>query len=142
MAVRLMMESPSTGIPSEFEHILDGRNLDGDLVGEMVDGLTFVTRLNQNDKIRPFPHRIAHREQTARNVIAGLLSAIVEEIQDRPNGALALSATGRHRSIKEKTNRGLAQTTHSRSAPQTTWQVLTDGHALAQYQRISGMRPF
>jgi dGTPase len=141
MAVRLMMKSAIAAFLQNFEHIMDG-TFDGDLVGEMLMG-DLCDALKSIMTKYVYSHiEIAHREQTARNVIAGLLSAIVEEIQDRPNGALALSAY-RAAPLHQREDESRVSSNYALSQRAADYVAgMTDGHALAQYQRISGMRPF
>ena len=86
---------------------------------------------------------IAHREQTARTVIGGLLSAIVDELQDRPEESLARSTYRAAPAHKNENKPDRSSETNYELALRATDYVsgMTDGHALAQYQRISGMLP-
>jgi dGTPase len=138
MAIRLMMKSAITAFLESHDKIMEGK-FSGDLVGvmSMTDMHAALTQI-MSDHV--YSHiEIADREQTARNVVAGLLSAVVDELQDRPEGPLARStyrAAPAHRdeldSVSE--NYKIAQ----RACDYVSG--MTDGHALAQYQRISGMR--
>lgn len=139
MAIRLMMKSTIEAFLDRYHKIMDGDFAD-DLVGVMsMSDLCAALKRIMTDHI--YSHiEIATREQTARNVIAGLLSSIIEEIQDRPEGPLARSAyrappshEGDLNNVSE--NYKIAQ----RAADYVSG--MTDGHALAQYQRICGMRP-
>jgi dGTPase len=139
MAIRLMMKSAIAEFLDSFERIMDG-TFEDDLVGKMsMRDLCYALKSIMTKYV--YSHiEIAHREQTARNVIAGLLAAIVEELQDRPTGALALSAYRvpptheREDEMRVTANYALSQ----RAADYVAG--MTDGHALVQYQRISGMR--
>jgi len=138
MAIRLMMKSVIRAFVKKYDQIMEG-TFTGDLVGAMSMKDLHVA-LTQIMRDHVYSHiEIADREQTARNVIAGLLSAIVEELQDRPEDALARSiyrAAPLHRgeSVSVSENYKIAQ----RACDYVSG--MTDGHALAQYQRISGMR--
>ena len=91
MAIRLMMKSAIAEFLDSFERIMDG-TFEDDLVGKMSMRDLCAALRSIMTKYVYSPSGITHREQTARNVVAGLLAAIVEELQDRPSGALALSA--------------------------------------------------
>jgi dGTPase len=138
MAIRLMMKSVIEAFLASYDEIMVG-NFVNDLVGVMsMSDLCLALQGIMKDHV--YSHiEIAHREQTARNVIAGLLSAIIDELQERPNGALARSAYRAapihgDESDKLSENYKIAQ----RAADYVSG--MTDGHALAQYQRISGMQ--
>jgi dGTPase len=138
MAIRLMVKSAISGFLDHYDEIMEGR-FTGDLVGVMSMS-DLCTALKRIMEVHIYSHlEIAHREQTARNVIAGLLEAIIDELQDRPDGPLARSAYRPAPSHKGEVN-----TTSDiyRIAQRAADYVagMTDGHALAQYQRISGMR--
>lgn len=138
MAIRLMMKSVINAFEQQYGKIMEG-TFDGDLVGAMSmndlhEALTRVMRDHVYSHIE-----IADREQTARNVIAGLLSAIVEELQDRPEGALARST---YRPPPLHSGESASASENYKIAQRACDYVsgMTDGHALAQFQRISGMR--
>jgi dGTPase len=138
MAIRLMVKSAIRAFLDHFEPIMKG-SFPKDLTGTMsMSDLCEALRGIMEQHV--YSHvEIAHREQTARSVIGGLLSAIVEELQDRPNGALAKSTYREaHRHQGEPDN----VSDNYRIAQRATDYVagMTDGYALAQYQRISGMR--
>jgi dGTPase len=138
MAIRLMMKSVINAFLDSYSAIMKG-TFQYDLVSVMSmkdlhEALTKIMSDNVYSHIE-----IADREQTARNVVAGLLSAIIEELQDRPDGPLARSTYRPARAHKGESddvseNYRIAQ----RAADYVAG--MTDGHALAQYQRISGMR--
>lgn len=139
MAIRLMMKSAIGAFLDNYSSIMEG-SFTGDLVGAMaMSDLCAALKKIMADHI--YSHiEIAHREQTARNVIAGLLSAVIDELQDRPEGPLARSiyrAAPSHKgeSVTVSENYKIAQ----RAADYVAG--MTDGHALNQYQRISGMLP-
>jgi dGTPase len=134
-----MMKSATAAFLDNYDAIMQGSFI-ADLVGVMsMSDLCAALRKIMTEHV--YPHiEIAHREQTARNVIAGLLSAIVDELLDRPEGPLARSiyrAAPIHTcdSVKVSENYKIAQ----RAADYVSG--MTDGHALTQYQRISGMLP-
>jgi dGTPase len=139
MAIRLMMKSAIAAFLDNFEQIMAG-TFEDDLVGKMsMSDLCAALRSIMAKYV--YSHiEIAHREQTARNVIAGLLSAIIEELQDRPTGPLALSAY-RVAPIHEREDESRVSPNYALSQRAADYVAgMTDGHALAQYQRISGMR--
>ncbi len=139
MAIRLMMKSAIEAFSFNFEKIMSGE-FDGDLVGAM-SMTDLCNALQEIMKTHVYSHvEIANREQTARNVIAGLLSAIMEELQERPKESLSEStyrAAPHHKGEKVP-----ALAANYELGQRATDYVagMTDGHALAQYQRISGMR--
>jgi len=140
MAIRLMMKSSIGAFLDNFEQIMDGR-FESDLVGKMsmsdlCDALKEIMTRYVHSHIE-----IAHREQTARSVIGGLLSAIVEELQDRPAGPLALSTYRPAPIHAEDSGRSTPSANYVLSLRAADYVAgITDGHALMQYQRISGMR--
>jgi dGTPase len=138
MAIRLMMKSVINAFSSNYNPIMDG-TFSGDLVGimSMADLHAALTQIMAD---HVYSHiEIADREQTARNVIAGLLSAVVEELQDRPTGSLARST---YHAAPSNPFDATTVSENYRIAQRACDYVsgMTDGHALAQYQRISGMR--
>jgi dGTPase len=138
MAIRLMMKSVINAFSENYSQIMEG-TLSDDLVGvmSMADLHEALTQI-MTDHV--YSHlEIADREQTARNVIAGLLSAVVEELQDRPMGPLARST---YRAAPSNPLDTTAVSENYRIAQRACDYVsgMTDGHALAQFQRISGMR--
>jgi len=138
MALRLMMKSVIEAFVDTYEPIMNG-TFPGDLVGVM-SMKDLHEALTQIMKVHVYSHiEIADREQTARNVISGLLSAIVEELQDRPNDPIARST---YRAAPLHQGESLNVTANYKIAQRACDYVsgMTDGHALAQYQRISGMR--
>jgi dGTPase len=139
MAIRLMMKSAISAFLENFDHIMDG-TFESDLVG-MMSMSDLCAALKSIMTTYVYSHiEIAHREQTARNVIAGLLAAIVEELQDRPSGPLALSAY-RVSPIHQQEDKARVSPNYALSQRAADYVAgMTDGHALAQYQRISGMR--
>ncbi len=140
MAIRLMMKSAIGAFLDNFDVIMEG-TLDRDLVGimsmsDLCDALKGIMTNYVHSHIE-----IADREQTARTVIAGLLSAIVDELQDRPNGPLALSAYRQAPLHKGEGGSTTLNANYILSLRASDYVAgMTDGHALAQYQRISGMR--
>lgn len=139
MAIRLMMKSAIEAFSRNLDKIMAGE-FKGDLVGAMSMS-DLCTALQQIMTDHVYSHiEIANREQTARNVIAGLLFAIMEELQDRPLEALA-QLTYRS-SPRHKIEKLPELTSNYELAQRATDYVagMTDGHALAQYQRIAGMR--
>lgn len=138
MAIRLMMKSTIEAFVLNYDAIMDGTFTE-DLVGVMpMKDLCDALKSIMTDHI--YSHiEIANREQTARNVIAGLLSAIIDEIQERPEGPLASSI---YREAPSHERESVRTHENYRIAQRATDYVagMTDGHALAQYQRISGMR--
>jgi dGTPase len=138
MAMRLMMQSVIHAFVEKYDQIMEG-TFTGDLVGAM-SMKDLHGALTQIMKDHVYSHiEIADREQTARNVIAGLLSAIVEELQDRPEDALARST---YRAAPLHQGESASASENYKIAQRACDYVsgMTDGHALAQYQRISGMR--
>jgi dGTPase len=138
MAIRLMMKSVINAFVEKYSDIMDGM-FAGDLVGAMSmnDLHQALTRIMKD---HVYSHiEIADREQTARNVIAGLLSAVVEELQDRPGDALARTT---YRAAPLHYGESSTASENYKIAQRACDYVsgMTDGHALAQYQRISGMR--
>jgi dGTPase len=140
MAIRLMMKSAIGAFLDNFDQIMDG-TFEKDLVGLMSMN-DLCNALQEIMKKYVYSHiEIAHREQTARNVIAGLLSAIVEELQDRPTGPLALSTYRAAPIHEEERGRSTLSANYALSQRAADYVAgMTDGHALTQYQRISGMR--
>lgn len=138
MAIRLMMKSVIAAFLDKYDQIMEGK-FTNDLVGVM-SMKDLHSALTQIMRAHVYSHvEIADREQTARNVIAGLLSAVIDELQDRPDGPLARStyrAAPAHRDESDSVseNYKIAQRACDYVAG------MTDGHALAQFQRISGMR--
>jgi dGTPase len=139
MAIRLMMKSAIEAFLDHYDAIMDGTFTD-DLVGVMsMSDLCVALRWIMTEHV--YPHiEIAHREQTARNVIAGLLAAIIDELQVRPEGPLARSM---YRAAPKNPGDPNGLNPNYVIAQRAADYVagMTDGHALAQYQRISGMRP-
>ena len=138
MALRLMMKSAIEAFVENYEPIMNG-TFSGDLAGVMSMN-DLHKALTQIMKDHVYSHiEIADREQTARNVIAGLLSAIVDELQDRPDDPLARST---YRAAPLHKGESPNATENYKIAQRACDYVagMTDGHALAQYQRISGMR--
>jgi dGTPase len=136
MAIRLMVKSVIEAFLASYDEIMLGSFTD-DLVGVMsMSDLCSALKGVMTEHIHSHIE-IAHREQTARNVIAGLLSAIIDEIQERPDGALASSyrAAPIHGDESDKLSENFKIA--ERAADYVAG--MTDGHALAQYQRISGM---
>jgi dGTPase len=138
MALRLMMKSAIEAFVDNYEQIMNGTFAE-DLAGvmSMNDLHAALVKI-----MREYVHshlEIADRERTARNVIAGLLSAIVEELQDRPRGPLARAT---YRSAPSHQGESDITSPNYKIAQRACDYVsgMTDGHALAQYQRISGMR--
>jgi dGTPase len=140
MAIRLMMKSAIGAFLDNFEGIMEGV-FEGDLVETMSMG-DLCGALKSVMTRYVYSHlEIAYREQTARNVIAGLLSAIVEELQDRPDGALARSSY-RAAPVHDEDDQGASVGNYALSQRAADYvSGMTDGHALSQYQRISGMLP-
>jgi len=140
MAIRLMMKSAIESFLQNFVSIMDGE-FEYDLVGAMVMS-DLCSALKEI--LRKYVHshvEIAHREQTARSVIAGLLSAIVEELQDRPSGPLSVSTYREAPVHSQEKGLAISNANYSLSLRAADYVAgMTDGHALAQYQRISGMR--
>ena len=140
MAIRLMMKSSIEAFLDNFDEVMEG-SFENDLVGKMsmsdlCDALKGIMAKYVHSHIE-----IAYREQTARNVIAGLLSAIVEELQDRPTGPLALSTYRGAPIHAEEKGRSTPNANYVLSLRAADYVAgMTDGHALTQYQRISGMR--
>jgi dGTPase len=138
MAIRLMMKSAINAFVDRYAEIMEG-SFAGDLVGVM-SMMDLHQALTQIMREHVYSHlEIADREQTARNVVAGLLSAIVEELQDRPDGALARS-TYRAAPVHPTEVAKVSQNYVIAQRACDYVSGMTDGHALAQYQRISGMR--
>jgi len=139
MAIRLMMKSSIAAFLDNFDSIMDGA-FSEDLIGAMSMGdLCEALRTVMVQHV--YSHvEIAYREQTAWSVISGLLSAIVDELQDRPDGPLARN-TYREAPPHQAEQNNLSD--NYRIALRATDYIsgMTDGFALAQYQRISGMRP-
>jgi dGTPase len=138
MAIRLMVKSAIKAFLANYESIMSGKYT-GDLVGSMsMSDLSNCLKKIMTDYV--YSHiEIAHREQTARNVVAGLLSAIIDELQDRPDGPLArLTYRAAHQHAHELDTLSAAYKVAQRATDYVSG--MTDGHALAQYQRISGMR--
>jgi dGTPase len=138
MAVRLMMKSAIQAFLDSFESIMAG-SFREDLVGSMsmsdlCQALKGIMEQHVYSNVE-----IAYREQTARSVIGGLLSAIAEELQDRKDGALARST---YREAPKHAKEPVSVSDNYRLAHRATDYIagMTDGYALAQYQRISGMR--
>ncbi len=141
MAIRLMMKSAIEAFLNNFDKIMTGR-FEEDLVGAMsMNDLCDALRTIMSKYV--YSHiEIANREQTARHVIAGLLSAIVEELQERPTGPLALSAY-RAAPLHKREDPSSVSANYALSQRAADYVAgMTDGHALAQFQRISGMRTF
>jgi dGTPase len=140
MAIRLMTQSAIAAFLKKFDTMMSG-TFDDDLVGVMsMSDLCAV--LKEIMKQHVYSHvEIAHREQTARSVIGGLLSAILDELQDRRDGPLAKSTY--REAPKHREEPDILTTDNYRIALRATDHVsgMTDGYALAQYQRIFGMRP-
>jgi dGTP triphosphohydrolase len=118
---------------------MDG-TFDGDLVGcmsmsDLCEELKGIMERHIYSHIE-----IAHREQTARSVIAGLLSTIIDELYSRPKGPLACSMY-RPAHIHEGESRNLGDNYQVALRATDYVSGMTDGHALSQYQRISGMLP-
>jgi dGTPase len=140
MAIRLMMKSAIEAFLDNFDEIMAG-GFDDDLVGAMsmsdlCDALKGIMKKYVYSHIE-----IANREQTARRVIGGLLSAIMEELQDRPADPLAVAtyrAAPTHAHERNRLNLSSNYQLSQRAADYVAG--MTDGHALSQYQRISGMR--
>jgi dGTPase len=140
MAIRLMMKSAISAFLDSFENIMNG-TFNDDLITVMSMS-DLCTSLKSIMTQYVYSHiEIAHREQTARHVIAGLLSAIIEELQDRPDGPLARTSyrLAPLHSREKEARVGSNYTLGQRAADYVAG--MTDGHALAQYQRISGMLP-
>lgn len=139
MAIRLMTKSAINAFLDNFEPIMAG-NFSEDLFGVMsMSDLGRALQGIMKDHI--YSHiEIAHREQTARSVIDGLLSTIFYEMQDRPEGSLARSI---YRAAPVHPGESDNLGDNYKLALRATDYVsgMTDGHALAQYQRISGMLP-
>lgn len=140
MAIRLMMKSSIEAFLQNFDSIMEG-TFENDLVGvmsmsDLCDALKKIMTKYVHSHLE-----IASREQTARTVIAGLLSAIVEELQDRPDGPLAFS-TYRRAPIHAQEDVQLTLSANYVLSLRAADYVagMTDGHALTQYQRIAGMR--
>jgi dGTP triphosphohydrolase len=134
-----MMKSAIQAFIDNFTPIMAG-NFRKDLFGVMsMSDLGAALQGIMKDYI--YSHiEIAHREQTARSVIDGLLSTIFYEMQDRPDGPLAKSTYGpAHLHDGEIPNLGANYQLALRATDYVSG--MTDGHALAQYQRISGMLP-
>lgn len=139
MAIRLMMKSAIGAFLDNFESIMDGA-FSKDLVGAMsMSDLCEALKAVMVQHV--YSHiEIAYREQTAWSVISGLLSAIIDELQDRPNGPLA-TATYREAPPHQSERNNVSD--NYRIALRATDYIsgMTDGFALAQFQRLSGMRP-
>lgn len=140
MAIRLMTKSAIEAFLKNFDAIMTGK-FDDDLVGIMsMSDLCAALKGIMTQHV--YSHvEIAYREQTARSVIGGLLSAIIDELQDRPDGPLAKSTY--REAPKHQGERDNTTTDNYRIGLRATDYIsgMTDGFALAQYQRISGMRP-
>jgi len=139
MAIRMMMKSAIEAFIENFEPIMRG-DFQKDLVEAMELG-DLCTALKGIMIDHVYPHiEIAHREQTARNVLEGLLSTIIDELQDRPDGSLAKSI---YRAAPANSSEPGNLSANYQLAQRATDYVsgMTDGHALAQFQRISGMLP-
>jgi dGTPase len=138
MAIRLMMKSAIQAFLANFSLIMDG-SFNEDLIGAMsMSDLCQTLKAIMEQHV--YSHvEIAYREQTARSVIGGLLEAIIEELQDRPDGALAKST---YRDAPIHTGESYGASENYRIAQRATDYIagMTDGYALAQFQRISGMR--
>src|ERR1019366_3263878 len=132
------MKSAIQAFVDRFDSIIEG-TFEDDLVGIMsLSELCAALKNIMRDHI--YSHvEIAYREQTAQTVIAGLLSTIVHELQKRPNGPLARSTYRAAPSQKDDKARKLSE--NYQLAQRATDYVagMTDGYALTQYQRISGM---
>lgn len=140
MAIRWMMKSAIEAFVNQFETIMSG-DFDDDLTTVMtMSDLCKALRKIMTTYV--YSHvEIASREQTARNVIAGLLSAIVEELQDRPRDPLATSTYRAAPIHSEERDTDAVSDNYALGQRATDYVAgMTDGHALAQYQRISGMR--
>jgi dGTPase len=138
MAIRKMVQSAIRAFLDNLKAIMEGA-FEEDLVGAMA-----MSDLCQALKSIMVKHvyshvEIAYREQTARSVIGGLLAAIIEELQDRQDEPLATST---YREARLHAGEVYTVSDNYRLAQRATDYIsgMTDGYALAQYQRISGMR--
>jgi dGTPase len=140
MAIRLMIKSAIRAFLDNFDQIMDG-TFENDLVGAMsMNDLCDALKGIMKDYV--YSHiEIADREQTARSVISGLLVTIVDELQDRPKSPLALSTYRKAPTHTGESNLSDLDANYVLSLRATDYVAgMTDGHALTQYQRISGMR--
>ncbi len=144
MAVRLMTKSAIQSFHDNFSSIMNGSFAE-DLAGTMsMSDLCKTLRGIMERHVYPSVE-IAHREQTARSVISGLLSTIMDVIRNSKQSALATSTyreARRHATDTESLGDSFRLGDAYRLALRATDYIsgMTDGFALTQYQRIFGMR--
>ena len=136
MAVRLMMKSAIEAFSKNFDLIMQ-QKLNKDLAGVM-SMRDLCSELKDIMTQHVYPHlEIAQREQTARSVIAGLLEAVMGEVQERPKGPLA-SFTYRG-APKHASDCQVSENYQIAFRAVDYVAGMTDGHALAHFHRIVGI---
>lgn len=136
-AVRMMTKSAIECFVNNSDSIVNGI-FDDELVERM--SIAHLCRsLKAVMKSGVYSHvEIAHREQASQRVIHGILDVIVSELKTNPNGALAQSVYTKAPKNPRDHNRSSKD---YKIALRMTDYVsgMTDGFALAQYQRMNAM---